>query len=103
MNNEPVPQESQLITTGTSLVPPLVPVELLEDRVQRLETMVASLVEKEHWDESEHKLLPKLDAATRERIPRAMPISAPPTASLASGDFAPDGGLFVGAGCRSRL
>ncbi|MFO0812580.1 MAG: hypothetical protein U0796_05145 [Gemmatales bacterium] len=83
MNNEPVPQDSPLVSTGTALVPPLVPVELLEDRVQRLEEMVASLVEKEHWDETVQKPLPRLETTTNDNIPRAIPINAAPTASLA--------------------
>jgi hypothetical protein len=83
MNHEPVPEELSSGSTSSSLVPPLVPVELLEDRVQRLEAIVASLSEKDHWDASPHKPLPRLETVSSDNIPRAMPISAAPTASLA--------------------
>lgn len=80
MNTEPQVTESPPAEAPSSALAPAQP---LEDRVERLEALVANLAERDHWDESPVKPLPRLESTSCDGTPRAMPIPAAPTASLA--------------------
>src|SRR5437899_10914174 len=88
-----VPGPEAALTVNPS--PPVtssVPVQLLEDRVQRLEDAVALLTHHVQWDDTDavtqepiariaHTPVP--DPLEEKAASRAMPIPPPPTASLA--------------------
>lgn len=95
MNPEAQDVQSEALTvTGAPQPITHVPTILLEDRVQRLEEMVASLTQAQGWDE-EQPVLPRQESAastprlSHGEVHRAVPIPPPPTASLAEFSLPP--------------